>query len=213
MRKAIWFAAAAAMFVLPASGAFAQDGQSQQTQQANQQTSQQASTPASAQSQQAPAPQQDSLAAAARKARDQKKETPKAAKVFDNDTIPTTGGVSTVGAAPAEPGDASANAGAAGSAPAANEEKMWRDKFANLHHKLEQDQAELDVLQRELGVSSVQFYTDPMKGMQQELTRDEINKKTAAIDAKKKAIEADKQAISDAEDDLRKAGGDSGWAR
>ncbi len=105
------------------------------------------------------------------------------------------------------------NASAAGSAPAANDEKTWRDKFAKLHHKLDQDQADLDVLQRELGVSNVQFYTDPMKGMQQGLTRDDITKKTADIDAKKKEIEADKQAISDAEDDLRKAGGDSGWAR
>jgi hypothetical protein len=203
MRKVLWFAAAAAMFVLPASGAFAQEGQSQQAQQ-----------PASA----APAPsqppaQQDSLVTAARKAREQKKETPKAAKVFDNDSIPTTGGVSTVGGAPAQPGDNTANAGAASSTASANDEKTWRDKFASLRHKLDQDQAELDVLQRELGVSNVQFYTDPMKGMQQDLTRDEIYKKTLAIDAKKKVVEADKQAISDAEDDLRKAGGDSGWAR
>ena len=42
---------------------------------------------------------------------------------------------------------------------------------------------------------------------------EDINKKTSDIDAKKQKIEADKQAISDAEDDLRKAGGDSGWAR
>ena len=49
--------------------------------------------------------------------------------------------------------------------------------------------------------------------MQQQLTRDDINKKTADIDAKTEQIEADQQAIDDAEDDLRKAGGDPGWAR
>jgi len=206
MRKTLWFAAIAAMFVLPASGAFAQEGQPQQTQPAAQSAS--ASTAPS----QAPA-QHDSIAAAARKSREQKKEAPKAAKVFDNDSIPTTGGVSTVGAAPAQAGDASANPAGATPAAGANDEKTWRDRFATLHHKLDQDKAELSVLERELGVSNVQYYSDPMKGMQQELTRDDIYKKTLAIDAKKKTIEADEQAISDAEEALRKAGGDSGWAR
>lgn len=202
MRKIFWLAAATALFTLSGGASFAQESQPQQAQPAP------SATPAA----QAPA-QQDSLAAAARKARDQKKEAPKAAKVFDNDSIPTTGGVSTVGATPAQPGDATTNTNGATPAASANDEKTWRDRFATLHHKLEQDQAELAVLEREYGVSSVQFYTDPMKEMQQKLTNDELYKKTLAIDAKKKAIEADKQAISDAEDALRKAGGDSGWAR
>jgi hypothetical protein len=64
-----------------------------------------------------------------------------------------------------------------------------------------------------LGVLDVQYYNNPVKAMQQDLTRSDINKKTSDIDAKKAMIEADKQAISDAEDDLRKAGGDSGWSR
>lgn len=207
MRKVTWFAAAAALFALSAVGAFAQDAQSQQAQQPA------AASPAPAQSQ--PPAQENPLAAAARKTREQKKDAPKAAKVFDNDSIPTTGGVSTVGATPAagQPGDTAAAASAPSSAASGNDEKAWREKFATLHHKLDQDQAELDVLQRELGVSSVQFYSDPMKELQQKLTNDETYKKTLAIDAKKKAIDADKQAISDAEDALRKAGGDSGWAR
>ena len=68
-------------------------------------------------------------------------------------------------------------------------------------------------MQRELGVLDVQYYSDPVKAMQQEFTRSDINNKTAKIDAKKKQIAADQQAISDAEDELRKSGGDSGWAR
>jgi hypothetical protein len=210
MRKTLWFAAIAVIFVLSARSSFAQESQPQQGQQTSEPSS--ASAPASQTASQAPA-QQDSLAAAARKARDQKKEAPKAAKVFDNDSIPTTGGVSTVGATPAQPGDGTPNASGATPAASGNDEKTWRDRFATLHHKLDQDQAELAVLEREYGVSSVQFYTDPMKELQQKLTNDELYKKTLAIDAKKKAIEADKQAISDAEDALRKAGGDSGWAR
>ena len=69
------------------------------------------------------------------------------------------------------------------------------------------------VSQRELGQIGPQFYTDPNKGMVQELTRSDINKKTAEIDAKKKDVEADKAAIASAEDALREAGGDAGWAR
>ena len=68
-------------------------------------------------------------------------------------------------------------------------------------------------MQRELGTLDVQYYNDPVKAMQQQLSRDDINKKTADIDAKKKQIEADQQAIDDAQDELRKAGGDPGWAR
>jgi hypothetical protein len=59
----------------------------------------------------------------------------------------------------------------------------------------------------------VQYYNDPVKAMQQQLSRDDINKKTADIDAKKKQIEADQQAIDDAQDELRKSGGDPGWGR
>ena len=68
-------------------------------------------------------------------------------------------------------------------------------------------------MQRELGVLDLQYYNDPMKSMQQGLTRGDINDKTAKIEAKQKQVDADKQAISDAEDDLHRAGGDSGWAR
>ena len=155
---------------------------------------------------------QDSLAAAARRAKEQKKAAPKSAKVFTNDDIPTSGGVSTIGdksGTSETPAEGKTSAGK----PGANDEKAWRDKFAALHHKLDQDQAALDVMQRELGVLNVQYYSDPTKAMQQQYTRSDINDKTTQIDAKKKDIDADQQAISDAEDDLRKAGGEPGWAR
>jgi DNA repair exonuclease SbcCD ATPase subunit len=155
-------------------------------------------------------PQNDSIAAAARKAREQKKESSKAPKVFTNENIPTSGGISSVGDA-STAGPAGGATGAA--ANASNEEKAWRDRFAKLNHKLDQDKQDLDVMQRELGVLNVQYYNDPVKAMQQQLTRDDINKKTADIEAKKKDIEADQQAIDDAQDELHKAGGDPGWAR
>ena len=210
MRKAIWLAAVAAIAAFPPAGHCQQDANSSQ-QSSGSQGAARASSPA------APA-QQESLAEAARRAREQKKDTPKQTKVFDNDNIPKRGGISAVGEEPPAPADAAAadngSADAAKSdrnAPSA--EKQWRDRFAKLNHKLEQDQADLEVMQRELGVLDLQYYNDPVKAMQQNLTRTDINEKTAKIAAKQKQIDADKQAISDAQDDLRKAGGDPGWGR
>jgi hypothetical protein len=163
----------------------------------------------------------DSLGAAARKAREAKKDQAQSTThVFDNDSIPKQGGVSSVGAedASSTPAADASGAGAspapaAGATPGANDEKGWRETFAKLHHKLDQDQAALDIMQRELGVLDVQYYNDPNKALQQNLTRSDINLKTAKIDAGKQQVEADKQAISDAEDQLRRAGGDIGWSR
>lgn len=204
MRTMIWLAAAVALLASPLCGWSQDQGQAQQT-------------PLPSASETAPAAQnqpakQDPIVEAARRAREQKKETTKPAKVFDNDNISGKGGVSYVGETTPPTGEAAAQAEAAAKA-APNDEKTWRDRFAQLRHKVEQDQAELDVMQREWGNLFVQFYTDPVKGMQQELTRSDINEKAAKIDAKKKQIEADNRAISDAEDELRKSGGDPGWAR
>ncbi len=210
MRRTLWLSAA--VFVFAASGAIRAQAQPQD--QTSPQTSQSAAPAASI--------QQDSLAEAARKAREQKKDAPKAAKVFTNDDIPTQGAVSTVGQAPADTStDTSSDTNASTPAPApaaANDEKAWKDKFAELRHKLEQDQAELDVLQRESGVSMLQYYGgDPQKAAQDQNSQQPMgaayDKKVSDINAKKKQVEADQRAISDAEDDLRKAGGDPGWAR
>jgi chromosome segregation ATPase len=170
------------------------------------------------------APQQESLADAARKSREQKKQSAKTAKVFTNDNIPTSGGISSVGssseAAPADDqaAGASANAPTGAKAGGSDAEKQWRDKFAALRSQLAKDQAELDVLQRELNVDSLQYYGgDPNKAYQDQTSMQpmgaEYTRKREEIDAKQKQIAADEQAISDAEDDLRKSGGDPGWAR
>lgn len=199
----------AAVLVFAASGVIrAQDQQQDQT------------TSTASQTTAAPA-QPDPLVEAARKAREQKKDAPKAAKVFTNDDLPTTGGVSTAGASDtaAAQDENNASGDTSTATPAAgNDEKAWKDKFADLRHKLEQDQAELDVLQREAGVGMVQYYGgDPQKAAQDQMGQQPMgaayDKKVADIDAKKKQVEADQQAISDAEDELRKAGGDPGWAR
>jgi hypothetical protein len=187
------------------------------------------------QQQQAPPPQQtssasatQSVADAARQAKAQKGDTtPAKPRVFTNDNIPTTGGISTVGesSAPSTGDTANGAAGADAStkhddkkegatkALDSKDEKGWRALFQDLRHKLEQDQQDLDISQRELSKDDVQFYQDPVKGMQQGLTRSDINDKTAKIDSLKAKIQSDQDAISNAEDQLRAAGGDPGWAR
>jgi hypothetical protein len=239
MRRHLLCAAVAAFLLLSGHAYAFQSAQGQPSQnQAQQQQSAAPATPASAApaSAQAPAAQApgqstvvslppqttDPLAAAARKAREQKKEQAgaKSPRVFNNDNIPTQGGVSAVGQNPTPDNAAGTDAAAGnGSAPASGGssadagEKAWRDRFAKLRKKLEQDQADLDLMQRELGVLDVQYYNDPVKGMQQGYSRSDINEKTDKIEAKKKTIEADQQAITDAEEELHKAGGDPGWAR
>lgn len=221
MRMILWLGAAA-IFLAPMSARCQQQGQTQADQSSSAaQSSATAQSATAAQSQPASAPQ-DSLVAAAKRARAEKKEAPKTAKVFTNDNIPSEGGISAVGDTDAGTGETTAApngtqaSGATSSAsgyPSGNDEKAWRALFARLQHKLDQDNADLAISQRELGVLGTQYYSDPTKAMMQQLTRSDINAKTAKIDAKKKDIEADNQAISDAEEALRQAGGDSGWAR
>jgi hypothetical protein len=199
MRRTISLTALVATFIIPAlgwSGGVAR-GQSQDH---------------SAQASQAAAPQQDSLADAARRAKEQKKDPSKTPKVFTNDNLPSdstaTPAVSASAATDGKPAQTTPGK------PAASDEKMWRDKFARLNHKLEQDQSELDILQRELSVLQSQYYGgDPMKGLQQGLSQEDINAKRDKIDAKKKDVADDQQTIADAESDLQKAGGDPGWER
>jgi hypothetical protein len=213
MRKHLHFGIAAAVFLLaPANNFACQRDQSQQTsQEGSAQKSDSQAKPTAQSSQPTPA-QPDPLVAAARRAREEKKEQAKPGRVFTNDNLPTTGGISAVGETTAAGSGDKAGASVSDNSIEA-QEKTWRERFAKLRHKVEQDQQELDVMQRELGVLDVQYYSNPVKAMQQDLTRSDINKKTSDIDAKKAQVAADKQAILDAEDDLRKAGGDPGWAR
>jgi hypothetical protein len=156
----------------------------------------------------------NSLAAADRKAREQKKDAPKAVKVFNNDNLPANGPVSVVGAPPAET-TSSANAPAStaeGAAPATGEQ-YWRGRFADVRKKIQQTQSELAIMQRELGQLEVQYYPDPQKAMNQRYSRAEIIAKQEKIDAKQKELTQLNQQLSDMEDDLRKSGGDPGWAR
>lgn len=169
----------------------------------------------------------DPVADAARKAREakQKKDAQKPKKVYTDDDIrPATPDKPEIQNASASGAAASDTQGVAGAANAQkpgdaeqkedpNGEKAWRRRFAEQHRKIADAEKELDILQRELQKSSVQYYADPTKAMKEQNSRAEVNDKTAKIEAKKKELAQLRQQLDDMEADLRKAGGDPGWAR
>jgi chromosome segregation ATPase len=169
----------------------------------------------------------DPIADAARKAREQKKSEAKPKRVFTNDDVapaPAPAAAATASTSTdakdakagdangaAKTGDAAAADAKADKAPA--DEAGWRKRFAEQRAKISQAEQELDVLQRESTKLQTQYYSDPQKALAEQYTRKDITDQDAKIQAKKDEIAKLKQGLSDLEDQLRAAGGDSGWAR
>jgi hypothetical protein len=171
--------------------------------------------------------QEDAVAAAARKAREEKKkEGTKAKKVYtDDDVSHLRGGVTSAAAevpkVPGQEGEAKtaegvpkegAGAEGAGDKPKETPEQKWRKKFADAYKDLDRAERELDVLQRENNKAQTQYYSDPQKALKEQYTRNEINERDAKIAAKQKEVQQQKDRVSDLEDQMRKDGGDAGWA-
>jgi chromosome segregation ATPase len=182
-----------------------------------------AALPALAQQQDSSQQSGDPVADAARKARDDKKAAPKTKKVYTEDDISRKHADSPNQSAssPAQPADAAAaNApagadAASGAAPAddnKNDEATWRKRFRELHTKIADAEKELDILQRETEKAQVQYYSDPQKALFEQNNRKDVNENLAKIESKKQEIDQLKQNLSDLQDELRKAGGDPGWA-
>jgi hypothetical protein len=89
----------------------------------------------------------------------------------------------------------------------------WKKQFAGIDYKIRTAQTEMDILQRELNLGSVQYYPNPSTAMKESVTRREINEHRKAIEEKKKEIAELKKQRDDLEDALRHAGGPAGWAR
>jgi len=167
-------------------------------------------------------PAVDPVADAARKAREQKKEAPKPKKVYTNEDLGH--GSAAPAATPPVAGNADADANAkenpegqpAADKPAGagkNTEEAWKKRFQETRAKLADTEKELDILQREAQKAQVQYYPDPTKAMTEQLTRKDVNDKDTQIAAKKQEIDQLKQKLSDMEDELRRSGGEIGWAR
>ena len=162
-----------------------------------------------------PQPSGDPVADAARKAREQQKAAPKPKKVYTDDdvkpAVPPSDAAAAPGSGGAQAADNGTGANAAGKGDDA--EKTWRKRFQDQRDKIAAAEKELDILQRESDKAQVQYYNDPTKAMNEQFSRKEINDKNAKIDQKKQEIANLKQQLSDMEDELRKSGGDPGWAR
>ena len=191
--------------------------------------------PAAAQDTQAPAPsssqQEMSVAEAARLARQQKKTEPPAKQVWTNENIPQVPreeAVAEKGAEAGAEGEAAPGGEAAkGAKPLSAEdeakklaqlEAQWRQKFIDAQKKLDDDQKDLELMERELGLKRQQYFSDPNQAMRDQYQRDsgvggEVNNLVVKIDQQKQKIEADRQAIDDLQDGLRKAGLPAGWSR
>jgi len=188
-----------------------------------------AGLPAAAQPQGSSQQTGDPVADAARKAREAKKEAPKPKKVYTDDDIkrsapepqpaPAAAPVNASGATTAQAvGDAAKTTDAAKNQDATqkedpNGEAAWRKKFQGQRDKIEKVMKELEVLGRELEKAQMEYYPDPQKAMTQQNTRGDVKAITTKIDAKKQELAQLRQALDDLEDQLRKSGGNPGWAR
>jgi chromosome segregation ATPase len=163
----------------------------------------------------------DSVADAARRAREAKQTAPKPKKVYTDDDVsrpkPAPAATSTTNNSSTQDSSKLAAGTSAGTPTTSDQdaktEADWRKRFKEQHDNIARAEKELDILQREGQKDQIQYYPDPQKAMSEQYTRKDINEKDAKIAAKQKEIEQLKQGLSDLEDALRKAGGDSGWAR
>jgi hypothetical protein len=173
-------------------------------------------------------PQQtgDPVADAARKAREAKKDAPKPKKVYTDDDVKRSAPepAASPAAAPVDAnGTVAAKTGQAAGDTAKtiddsqkedpNSEAAWRKKFQAQRDKIAKAEKELDILGRELQKGQVEYYPDPQKAMTQQNSRADINAIRAKIDAKTKELEQLREGLDGLEDQLRKSGGDPGWAR
>jgi len=95
----------------------------------------------------------------------------------------------------------------------AENEALWKKRFAAIDYKIRIARTELDILQRELNLESVQYYPNPATAMKESITRRAINEDRKAIEDKKKEIMDLQKQRADLEDKLRHAEGPAGWER
>ena len=184
--------------------------------------------------------QQVSLGEAARRAQEQKKEAPRAKRVYGNEDLATAGTISVVGSAPASgsttpSGSAAGTTGSAatdtttstatGTATGATAkpgdkakdsaaaEAAWRKKYSELRDKIALKAKEIDVTQRELNLKQQQYYSDPNVALREQYSRSDINdSKTKIDDMRRELVEMQAQ-LTDLDDQLRRAGLPSSWSR
>jgi len=146
--------------------------------------------------------QQTSVAEAARRAREQRKNAPKAAQVWTNDNLVSLSGaaVSVIGI-PAQPparveADAEAKKPAGGAAEDKEQDlKKAEAKLAEAKKGLERDEKELDLLQRDLLLQRQQYYTSPDYASDTE-GKARLDSLAGQIEGKQGEVQRDKEKIA-----------------
>lgn len=147
-----------------------------------------------------------SLADAARKAKEQQKQAPKAKTVWTNDNLPNAPSVSVVGQTPQEATTANTNESQANSQAATSasgdsdsERTKLSTELADAQKQLDSLKTDLDIAQREYKLDSDQYYSSP------DYAADQQGK--AKLDSDKSRVQAKQQAVDEAQkkvDELQK---------
>jgi len=165
---------------------------------------------AQAPSQDAPAPAPtDSLAAAAKQAREARKDQSKPARVWDDDTVPKSkDAISVVGKTPADDSDnaaaaTNASAGAGGAAAGAGNRAALETSIQNGKEKLATIKVDLDLLQRTYTLDSQTYYGKPEYASDTEGAA-KLKDQQDQITAKQQEMDEEQKKIDDMEAGLSK---------
>jgi hypothetical protein len=144
--------------------------------------------------------QDTSVAAAARRAQEQKKVQPKAAKVYDNDHMPTSGPINVVGQPPTTGSTAetpTVQIVQTKPAPTAAQVVALNSDLTSAKQRLADLKADLDVAQRKYVLDQATYLSNPNN------SKDKSG--AAALAAEKSDIDAKAAAVADAEKALAAA--------
>jgi len=149
-----------------------------------------------------------SLGEYARQQRAKKPATPAGAKVYTNDNLPTSGGLSEVSVAPSSAPSASA------AASKSEEKKEDRGKLeAEWRAKFKEQKENVALLERELALRKGENQTQNVRYLMiYPKMAEEFDKNQQEIKQKGKELADAKQRFEDMKEDLRKAGLPASWA-
>ena len=166
---------------------------------------------------------QESLGDAARRARMQKPAPAPGTRVYDNETIPSRGGIGVASVSgmptPANTTESSSSTGEkaasnAKPAEAATSEEDRKKQTEEWKSKLDEQKAEIsrlerewNVLQREAQIKAAVFYADAGTQLRDSKKyADEVRQNQSDTQSKQQALADAKQKLGDLEDQARKAG-------
>jgi hypothetical protein len=193
-----------------APAVLAQSASSASTPPAQSQTPDQSRAPAPGTVQNASGDQPQSLADAARQAK-ANQDKPKAKKVYTDENMSSVGGtISVVGdkSSSRSTGD-SDNSGGAPSA-SGKTEAYWRGRASAIKNEIASTDQQIDSVKAEIAKSGAASF-DPSSGLSQGvIIVHDRNAEVKQLEERKQGLE---RQLDDLADEIRKAGGDSGWAR